>query len=510
MKNPEPRKVRLAIFGIGMHFQETYTTALKRKEVNSLVDVVWVADLANKKDLVQERCKIAGQNPLFVGVDTFIGNALPMPLKKQLDAMLVEHPVDAVLVSTTPEQHRAYTAWALRHELDVLLDKPITTRPAAAHNVRQALGILDDWDAMHALSTQKNRLLMVNSHRRFHPAYYKVSELLEEVATKYGFGVTSLSSFNSDGQWRMPNELVEIDYHGFNTGNGALSHFGYHYLDLASTWYRKGTPADRRADTAAINSSFSLADNYAQQITAADAKRVLSLKGEPDPQPDSKEIIKALKTFGEMDAFGSIEMLKENVMTGHITMQMVHSGFSQRAWTKPAHNLYKENGRVRWENHLIQQGPLHAIEIRSFQAVQPSHFDPGEGLPRWELGGSDQLEINIFRNKLIGGKPLETINVTDLLTAIPEKDVLHEDTKAKTLQLFISIVAKRKDIYDTLPKTTEWDAYVTQKMQGSDVDLSLFNTHQPTVAFMAGMYASYAHRKQYPKLNERIKVALQW
>ena len=503
-------KLKIAIFGVGMHFQETYTTALSRREISDMIEVSWVADLKTKERLVLKRCKTAGQNPDFVGVDEFSGVELPVQIKTALDVKLATNPVDAVLVSTTPEQHRAYTAWAIKNNLDVLLDKPITARNNSAHDSVQAMGLLEDWEALNELSKKHGTMLMVNSHRRFHPAYHKVGMLLEEVASKYGFGVTSLSSFNSDGQWRMPNELLDINYHGFETGNGVLSHFGYHYLDLATTWYKKGTPLHQRADMAAISSSFSTVHNYSQQVSAEDARRVLKLGGQPAPLPDNPKITEALKDYGEMDSFGSIEMYKGDVMTGHISLQMVHSGFSQRAWTKPATNLYKENGRVRWENHLIQQGPLHAIEIRSFQAVQPSHLDPSDGLPRWELGGSDQLEINIFRNKLIGGKSLETINMTDLLDEVPEDDVIHEDVKAKTFHLFVSIVAKRKGIFASMQVSKKWSDYVDLKMASGDHDLSMMNTHQPTVALMAGSYASYARRKEHPQLNERVKVDLQW
>jgi len=493
-----------------MHFQETYTTALKRAAVRSLVEVAWVADLETKRDLALDLCRKAGQNPRFVGVELFTDPVLPDSTRYSFNKLLNASPIDAVLISTTPEQHRAYATWALENSLDVLIDKPVTSRPNAAHDVKQALGILEDWEALHRLSTQMSRVVMINSHRRFHPAYWTVGELLGEVTRQYGFGVTSLTSFNSDGQWRMPAELLEIGYHGFKDGNGVLSHFGYHYLDLANIWYRKGTPPERRADTAAISSSFSLAQNYARQVTAKDASRVLALKGQPQPKPDDSRTIDALKNYGEVDSFGSIEMWRDDVITGHITLQMVHSGFSQRGWTRPAQNLYKENGRVRWENHLIQQGPLHAIEVRSFQAVQPSHFEPEEGLPRWELGGSDHLEINVFRNRLIGGKPLETISVRDLLNEIPQRDVVHEDIKARTFQLFASIVARRAGISNRINESRAWANYVEKMLNGPGHDLSLLSTHQPTVAFMAGMYGSYAQRCGSQSRSERIRVGLRW
>ena len=502
------RKVRIAIFGVGMHFQETYTTALKRKDVSDIIEVAWVVDIQSKKSLVESRLAAVGQKPKFVGVGEFDRLELPDKIALQLDATLKEHPVDGVLVSTTPEQHRAYVTWALNNKLRVLLDKPITTRKDASTDPKQAAGILEDWQHIQKLSKRTGAFVMVNSHRRFHPAYYHVGTLLQEVAEQYGMGVTSLSSFNSDGQWRLPNEIEDITYHGFDTGNGVISHFGYHYLDLITSWYRKGTPENNRANKAKVYSSFSSALNYTKQIPHALSSKLLTDYGEPLPAAQRDSLERNIAEYGEVDTFSSIELLRDEIQTAHASVQMLHSGFSQRAWTLPAKNLYKENGRLRWENHLIQQGPLHAIEIRSFQAVQPAHLDPEDGIPRWELGGSDQLEINVYRNRLIGGKPLETIQVKDLLDEIPRYDVLHEDVKSKTLKLFAGLVAQDLGWLNALKADKKWKTYVSSTAEGSNQDKSFIASHQPTVALMAAAYQSYASRVN--QLNPVHEVPLQW
>lgn len=252
-KAESSRKIRIGIFGVGMHFQETYTTALKRKDIADVIEVAWVVDIVSKESLVKSRLNNVGQPARFVGVDKFDSLELPNNIVRRLDEMQLSSPVDAVLVSTTPEQHRAYVSWALKARLKILLDKPITTRENATSDPDQAAGILEDWQYMADLSERTDTFLMVNSHRRFHPAYYHVGKLLNEVAGRYGLGVTSLSSFNSDGQWRLPNELEDINYHGYENGNGVISHFGYHYLDLITTWYRKGTPEESRADFSSVS-----------------------------------------------------------------------------------------------------------------------------------------------------------------------------------------------------------------------------------------------------------------
>jgi hypothetical protein len=491
-----------------MHFQETYTTALKRKDIADVIEVAWVVDTADKESLVKSRLKKIEQSAKFIGVEKFDSLELPDRIIQQLNEAQRDNPVDAVLVSTTPEQHRAYVTWALESRLNVLLDKPISTRKNATTDHDQAAGILDDWQHMVKLRKQTGAFVMINSHRRFHPAYYHVGKLLEEVAERYSIGVTSLSSFNSDGQWRLPNELEDITYHGYENGNGVISHFGYHYLDLITTWYRKGTPENNRADKARVYSSFSTALNYTKQIPQALSSKLLTDHGEPRPSKQRSSLGQHIANYGEVDSFNSIEFIKGNVQTAHASVQMLHSGFSQRAWTKPAENLYKENGRLRWENHLIQQGPLHAIEVRSFQAVQPAHLDPEDGLPRWELGGSDQLEINIYRNRLIGGKPLETIQVKDILQEVPRYDVLHEDVKAKTLKLFAGLVAYDLGVLDSLKADRKWKVYVRSMATASLQDRSFIEAHQPTVALMSAAYQSYA--KRVNELNPIQEVSLQW
>ena len=504
------QKCRLAIFGIGMHFQETYSAAFRRNSINSIAEIVWVADLQDRKDLVMERCRIAEQNPLFVGIEKFDDIKLPESIKYKLDKTLADNPVDCFLISTTPEQHRAYVEWAIEKGIDILLDKPLSSRDNAMSDIEAARGIEDDWRSMNDAAQKKNVSIMVNSHRRFHPAYKKVGEILKETAEQTGCGVTMISTFNSDGQWRFPKELRDIQYHGYNTGNGVVSHFGYHYLDIDMYWYRMGTPEKQRADEMIVSSEMLSAQDYAKIIPSAMATNALRNAGQPAVDDDDVSVIKDLDSYGEVDAYVELDLLKNKSKSCHITIQMVHSGFSQRAWTTPAVNLYKENGRVRWENHLIQQGPFQAIEIRSFQAVQPSWKHPDENINRWERGGADHVEINIYRNKILGKPALETINAKDLMEIIPKHDVIHEDIKANVLMYFIVYVAQKKQ----LPILRKIPQDVTEKVNGlkenGPYDLSLFFTHQATTALMSACYESNAISINKPELSNRISKNIYW
>lgn len=502
-------RVRLGIFGVGMHFQETYSMALRRSEIRDLVDVAWVVDLETKRDLALKRCSEAKQSPVFLGVDKFSGSTLPKHIESMLNDALETDPVDAVLVSTTPEQHRAYAEWAISKKLDVIIDKPITTRPNAAWDKKEAAGIYEDWESITSQGRKNDVLVLVNAHRRFHPGYKKVSELLEQVSRTTNIGMTALSSFSSDGQWRLPQEVKDIHYHGYENGNGVLSHFGYHYLDLAMLWYIKGTPKHLLADSMNVSSTFSSASNYVGQVSSSIANNALSKIRQPKVKDNDASVKKSIMGFGEVDAFCSLEMMRGEKLTAHMSVQLLHSGFSQRTWTKPAENLYKENGRVRWENHLIQQGPFQSIEIRSFQAVQPNWKHPDENIPRWDLGGSDHLEIVVYRNKLLGKPPLEVINCRDLLDEIPEHDVMHEDTKAKTLLLFLVAIAKKRNLQAVKLVARKIGQQVDELMK-SPYDISVISSHQATVSAMSASYESHATSAANKHATRQIRKEIIW
>lgn len=504
------KKIKLAIFGIGMHFQETYSTAFKLDAVSDTAEIAWVLDLEEKKDIAIERCNIAGQDPLFVGVDKFDDIVLPKKISEKLDVILTKHPIDCVLVSTTPEQHRAYCDWAIGKGLSILLDKPLTSRHNAMNNQSQAQGIYEDWEYINDKAKQSNVFVLVNSHRRYHPGYVKVGRLLEEVANQTGCGVTMISTFNSDGQWRFPKELRDIQYHGYDNGNGVVSHFGYHPMDVAMYFYKKGTPAKHLAGAMDVTCRMLSAKEYVSLVPTAIANKALVSFGETATDDDDSSIRDELKNFGEVDAYVTAEMIHNEEMSCHISVQMVHSGFSQRAWAKPAVNLYKENGRVRWENHLIQQGPFQAIEIRSYQAVQPSWKHPDENIDRFAVGGADHFEVTVYRNKILKKPVLENINIRELLDTVPNDRVIHEDVKANVLLYFLVSVAKRlshpilgevsKDVMNFVDKLLSGDAY----------DLSTISTHQATTSLMSACYESNSILVNSSSTNTRVRKKLLW
>ena len=116
--------------------------------------------------------------------------------------------------------------------------------------------------------------------------------------------------------------------------------------------------------------------------------------------------------MGELDSYSIMQFKHSDKVVTTANLNLLHSGFSRRAWTELATDVYKGNGRIRHERINIQVGPILNIQLHSYQSyeIKDSSFSKKETEP----GGLDHFDIYIFRNsELIGGKPFEKIRVSN-------------------------------------------------------------------------------------------------
>ena len=127
----------------------------------------------------------------------------------------------------------------------------------------------------------------------------------------------------------------------------------------------------------------------------------------------NKTINDIISNFGEIDVFSNLEFKKNNRVITLANINLTHTGYSQRDWvTAKGRDLYKGNGRMRQETHIIQQGPFQAIHYDRYQS---SDFDTKKNYKLYDFDGKDHSHIYIFRNsKMIGGKKFEEIIIKDL------------------------------------------------------------------------------------------------
>jgi hypothetical protein len=114
--------------------------------------------------------------------------------------------------------------------------------------------------------------------------------------------------------------------------------------------------------------------------------------------------------FGEIDVHSILDFKdKENHLLTTVTLDMLQSAFSRRAWLELPFDTYKGNGRIKHNFIEINLGPLVSIKIISFQAKLKK-----EGFDGIELGDNDHFEIQIYRNtELIGGELITVYNAAD-------------------------------------------------------------------------------------------------
>ena len=154
------------------------------------------------------------------------------------------------------------------------------------------------------------------------------------------------------------------------------------------------------------------------------------------------------------------------------SLNLSHNGFAKRHWvTAKGRDLYKGNGRVRHEYHILEQGPFQSIHYHSYQSKE---VDPEQKTGLYDVGGEYHLEIYVFRNsKMIGGKPFERFNIKDLNINILEgKSRGHqEDARAKG---FIEFIEALKGIRSREEMTSD------------------FLSHKPAVMITSAIYQSAA------------------
>lgn len=255
------KQVNLILIGIGPHSKRIYLPVLNKYSTKYNLKIRLCIDLKEKEDKIQAYLHSKGIDLNMLYIKPFNpAKGLPKYLEKFLNKFARENNICGVIIATEPLCHVAYAKWALSQGLNILMDKPISTRRFVISNLKEAERIYTDYAALlklyRKLQKKKNTTFSINVQRRYHLGYQKVMELIKEVAEKFDAPVTSIQSMHSDGQWRMPSEIVSQIYHPYCQGYGKCSHSGYHIFDIAYQYYKAGRREGKYANSAEVMTSF--------------------------------------------------------------------------------------------------------------------------------------------------------------------------------------------------------------------------------------------------------------
>jgi len=465
------------VIGVGLHAKRIYLPILFKHEVDKSFNLKFGVDFESKKEDIEQYLK---SNRLELKMIYFKDynntDKLSKENRDRLSRLAKENNITGVVISTEPLAHKDYALWAISQGLNVLMDKPISTRKNVSHNKNEARGIYKDYkeilNAYSKLQSKKETVFSVNVQRRYESGYLKVFDLIEEVANKFNAPVTSIQAMHSDGVWIFPDEIVDQTYHPYNLGFGKGSHSSYHIFDIVWQIYKRGLVEGKKPDSAKVYSSFLNPDGLLVQFKQEDYKKFFEKEAEEKYfKRNNKELKKLYKNYGEMDIFSVIRLEQDNVNICNISLNLLHSSFSKRSWLKPNYDLYKGNGRVKHQYYNIQQGPFQCIQIHNFQS---NDMQEKNTLADYNLGGNNHFDIYVFRNSKMfgeGEKPLKVYNLKDLDTKKTFEDdkLFHETAKELVILEFL-------DYLQGLIKLTSMKSNIT--------------SHEIPVKIMSSIYES--------------------
>jgi hypothetical protein len=445
--------VRFLLIGIGPHAKRTYIPHLKTLEAEGRAVLVAAVDVQeNQYSLTKYQQQICPNVELHF-VPPFTTD-MPTYVALKLTQLVIRLDVSFVIIATEPLAHTAYGLWALSSGLNIIMDKPVSTRRDVCTNFQEAIGITEDFtnllDGYNDLQRFKKTCFLVNSHRRYHPGFQFTLQKIQEISRKTGCPVTNINTTHCDGQWRMPTEIVDQQYHTYNMGYGKVSHSGYHFLDTVYQFIKAGIVGDKGPDRIEVVSSFIQPNGFLMQLNTRDYEKLFGSAKYGEACKYSDEELKELfASFGEIDASIQLTFLRQNEAIALAQINLQHNGFSRRHWLMPPTDLYKGNGRVKHELHEIKSGPFQTVAINSKQANDKhDRSRPSDAL----LGSDNHFEIQVFRNcdMLSESDPLQTFTVQDIDRECRTKTpgLLSENVKRGILEDAIDFVEGNKDIGD--------------------------------------------------------------
>ena len=448
------------LIGCGPHAKRVYMPILKETEKKYGTQLKAVVELKEKENETKKFINGFFKNVEFVFAEKFgirYKHSLPENIEIKLNNIVKEKNINGIIIATDPLNHMQYALWAEKQGLHILMDKPISTYEDISNSIEQAKQLKNDYELLMQ-NYSSDKVFIVNAQRRFLPQFEIIQEKVNEVAKNYGMPITSMQSTHSDGQWRLPKEVLEIKYHPL-LGWGKVSHSGYHFIDMASKLVKDSfIEAGKFFDELSVYSKFIRSSGVLKQQTQED---LINIFGEKYKNLDSRSNEELLELYkenkeAEVDATALINLSYENIPLTNITLNMIHNGFSRRSWMMAnSKDLYKGNGRLRHEYHNIQQGCLQNIQVHSYQSSDKHDINDEKD---FLVGGNNHYDIYIFRNSgIIGGKPFEKITAEEVAKkySLDKTKVMNELARHEAVKQFLEVIIGKRKISETKANITD-------------------------------------------------------
>ncbi len=464
--------VNIIIIGVGPHARRIYIPILMELSKSMPIRLVGAVDLQKQKEVVDLYLKEKECFLKALYFDPFdAAEGLPDNCIITLDTLVKDLNIHGVVISTEPTAHKVYAEWALKRGLHILMDKPISVRKSICTESSQAQALIKDYEDLLELYNQQQLIrptaFSISAQRRYEYGFEMAKKLIAEVRDRFNMPVTSIQAMHADGTWMFPKEVLSQESHRHFDGYGKVSHSGYHIFDMVWQLYEAGLVDKKRPDHLEILSSPLLPSGLSIDLNENDYQKYFGHEYESIPLSE-KEYREKVKTYGEIDSFNIIRLLKGNENICNISINLLHSSFSRRSWAIPNADRYKGNGRVKHQQFIIQQGPFQCIQIHNYQSKGSHDVDNST---EYGAGGNNHFDIYVFRNREMfgSGEAFYKVSAKDL----EEKECVSrlnvENAKERVILEFVNFMLGKVNV-DNLK---------------SNID-----THNIPVKIMSGVYQS--------------------
>lgn len=392
------------LVGLGPHAKRIYYPFLEKHQARYDICLKLLVELENQSQQVAKflnQRKLQPEKILYLPESrrNRMGAALDEAAQKELDSLVQREKIDGIIISTEPKAHKIYAEWALKNNVNVLMDKPLTAPVHPSTDIQSAHTIYQDYLDLENLLKTSSAKFYVTCQRRNHKGYTFIKEYLKNFVSDFEVPISYIDVYHADGAWSLPHEFNK-ENHPYKYGYGKLMHSGYHFVDLFAWIAQVNFGLEKaRPETAKIYTARFTPNDLFNQIDEAAYTRFFN-------QPKIRDFYqtyqrKDYEEFGELDTYTLVQLMRGQnvVMTGSINLQQ--NSFSKRGWFELPEDTYKGNGRVRHERVNIQVSHFLNIQVHSYQSCEAGKntAEPGS------VGSEDHFDILIFRNrKIVGGE----------------------------------------------------------------------------------------------------------
>ncbi|MFA5987057.1 MAG: Gfo/Idh/MocA family oxidoreductase [Candidatus Paceibacterota bacterium] len=433
------------LVGLGPHAKRIYYPFLEKHQTTHKINLKLIIDLKSQEEKITKY--ISGKNIkpekiLFIedSVKNRMGKTIDIAAKKELNNLVKNCKIDGIIISTEPKAHKAYAIWAIKNNINILMDKPITAPVGLATKTSAAKKIYKDYtDLKNALDASQSKFYVV-CQRRSHEGYNFIKSYLEKFLAEHKVPISYVDINHADGAWNLPHEF-DKENHPYKYGYGKLMHSGYHFVDLLA-WISKINTAHSGTGPDSVNlyTARFAPNDFFHQIQKENYRNFFG-REETENFFQSYDP-KKFDHFGELDAYALMQFKKEGRVVTTASLNLQQNSFSRRGWFDLPEDTYKGNGRVRHERVNIQVSHLLNIQVHSYQSYESTKTNE-QNIASGEIGGKDHFDIYIFRNtNIVGGQAFTKISLGKTINKKNKKDTYYlghnEKARETTLLNFIN------------------------------------------------------------------------